>query len=82
MAKRDLKAYVTNETLDQAVESITEGMDNLLKEIKKTLRRELEPMKTDIKDVRRQLTDLKVDTPTRREFEDLKSRVDTYHPLT
>lgn len=81
MPKRDPKAYVTNETLDQAVEAITEGMTALLKDIKETIRDELEPLKTDIRDVRRQLTDLKLDTPARKEFTALKGRVDTYHPL-
>lgn len=82
MPKRDPKAYVTNETLDQAVEAITEGMTTLLKDIKETIRDELEPLKTDIKNVRRQLTDLKLDAPARKEFTKLKDRVDEYHPLT
>ena len=31
MAKKDPKAFVTNETLDEAVDTILKGMDNMFK---------------------------------------------------
>lgn len=34
------------------------------------------------RDIKRQLNDLKTDTPTRKEFEELKNRVDRYHPIS
>ena len=81
MSKRDPKAPVNNETLDEAIEAFMEGMNTLLKEVKMTIRRELAPIKTDIRDVHRRMIDHEVDTPTRKEFDDLKSSVDKYHPL-
>ena len=33
------------------------------------------------KDLQRQIGDLKYDTPTEKEFDTLKGKVDKYHPL-
>ncbi|OGY16127.1 MAG: hypothetical protein A2785_00890 [Candidatus Chisholmbacteria bacterium RIFCSPHIGHO2_01_FULL_49_18] len=38
-------------------------------------------VETDVRDVRRRMIDHEVDTPTRKEFSDLKARVDKHHPL-
>ena len=79
---------VTKSMLDEAVEAILKGMDNLAKslrsEFKGLLKEEIEPVKNDITFIKRDVRDIKVeisDTPSRREFNDLKGRVDKYHPL-
>jgi archaellum component FlaC len=38
-------------------------------------------VETDVRDIRRRMIDHEVDTPTRKEFSDLKARVDKHHPL-
>jgi len=38
-------------------------------------------VETDVRDVRRRMIDHEVDTPTRKEFSELKARVDKHHPL-
>lgn len=81
MRKRDPKAPVTYEMLDEAVEALTEAMNTLLKEVQKTIRRELGPIKTEIRDIRRRMIDHEVVTPTRKELDNLKARVEKYHPL-
>jgi peptidoglycan hydrolase CwlO-like protein len=39
-------------------------------------------LETGQKDLQRQINDLKYDTPTQKEFDNLKRKVDKYHPLT
>lgn len=91
MAKKDPKAFVTNETLDDAVNSILSGLDNLLEEQKKTfatkddlkqfatkedLHKEVSWLRGDIRDLKADLSD----TPSRKEFNQLKTKVDKYLP--
>ena len=38
-------------------------------------------VETDVRDIRRRMIDQEVDTPTRKEFSELKARVDKHHPL-
>src|SRR3990170_7554415 len=38
-------------------------------------------VETDVRDIRRRMIDHEVDTPTRKEFSELKARVDKHHPL-
>ena len=82
MPMRDPKAPVNNERLDQAVDAIVAGMEKLIKGVEMRLNKRLDRMATNIRDIRRRMIDLEVDSPTRKELEDLKERVDEYHPLT
>ncbi len=82
MPKQDPQAPVNSERLDQAVDAIVAGMEKLIKGVEQRLNKRLNRIATDIRDVRRKLIDLEVDSHTRKEFDDLKERVDEYHPLT
>ena len=76
------KSYVTNESLKEAlsdvVEIILEGMDKLFGELKN----DIHEINNDTTNIKRQINDLKVDTPTQKEFNELKDKVDKYLPLT
>lgn len=91
MAK-DPNAFVTNKTLDEAVDTILKGMDNMLEEQKKTfatkedlkqfatkedLGREVGWLRNDINGLKADLSD----TPSKREFNKLKSKVDKHLAL-
>lgn len=76
--------------LDDAVDTLLAGMDNLYSGFKNDLNmgfekvegrldnldREMTFMKREIQDLKADLSD----TPTRKEFNEVKSRVDRYHP--
>ena len=88
MAKADTNEPVTRGMLDEAVEAILKGVDELVNGLRGEMNTRFE--KVDIRfdkldagqrDLQRQINDLKYDTPTQKEFEDLKTRVDKYHPL-
>jgi hypothetical protein len=95
MTKNDPKAFVTNgvltEILDEAVDTILKGMDNMFKEerkynsqtfaTKEDLKSTKEELKTEIswvKDDIKGLTADLADTPSKNEFNQLKGRVDKY----
>ena len=78
--KKKSKALVTSEMLDAAVETVLTGVDNLVdslrKDIKRDLKNEIDPIKTDIVFIKRDISDIKADlsdTASRREFNKLKS---------
>jgi chromosome segregation ATPase len=89
MAKGDTKrSYVAKQMLDQAVEAILKGVEGLFEDQNKRydkrfdqVDQRLDKLEAGQSDLKRQLTDLKLDAPTRKEFNDLKERVDRYHPL-
>lgn len=84
MTKKDPKAFATNEVIDEAVDSILKGMDNMFKEERKfnvqtfatkdDLKREVGWLKDDIKGLTADLTDV----PTRKEFNEVKTKVDKF----
>ena len=84
------KMYVTKEMLDKAVEVILEGVDKLFGGLRgemTALRREMnerfDKVEVELSHVKDTVRGLKVDlfdTPTRRDFEELKARVDKHHP--
>lgn len=90
MVKRDPKGFVTNKVLDDAVDAILQGMNNLatkgdLKQFatkkdleqfatKEDLRREVSWLRGDIRDLKTELSN----TPSRGEFSELKTKVDKY----
>lgn len=86
MTKKDPKAFVTNETLDDAVDTLLKGMDNMLVEQKKIfatkedlkqfatkedLKREISWVRDDIKGLTADISGV----PTKSEFNELKGRV-------
>lgn len=88
MATNPKDELVTRGMLDQAVEAILKGMDNLARslrsEFKGLLKEEIEPVKTDTTFIKRDIRDIKAelsDTPSRREFNELKSEIGKIHPL-
>ena len=91
MTKVDPNATVTNQTLGDAVEAILEGVDRMFKEERKfnvqtfatkdelrstkdELKNEIVWLKNDVKG----LTEEFSDSPSKREFNQLKVKVDKY----
>ena len=93
MTKKDPKEFVTNqtldETLDDAVDTLLKGMDNMLEEQKKIfatkedlkefatkddLKREVGWLKDDIKGLTADISGI----PTKKEFNEVKTKVDKY----
>lgn len=78
------KALVTNKTLGEAVDAILKGMDNIIKEEKKfnvqtftskdDLSREIGWVRDDIKGLTSELSE----TVSKKEFNQLKGKVDKY----
>lgn len=86
MTNNDPKSPVTNEMLQQAVDAIIAGVERMLGDGLSGLRTEMttrfEKLESGQRDIKRQINDLKIDIPTRKEFEDLKSRVNKHNPGT
>lgn len=95
MAKRGSKAPVTSEKLNQAVDAILAGVDRLfsehggrldkiagrlekLEQGQQTIRLQLSGIKDEMKGLKAEFSD----APSRREFKELKARVDKYHPVS
>lgn len=95
MSKGNPNEPVTRGMLDEAVSAILAGMDNLYERFKgevdsfkSEMNTRFESMDAKIDQSKNELKDdingLKADlstTPSRREFDDLKKRVDKHHPL-
>jgi len=69
-------APVTNKTLGQSVETIIHGVERMFKAQNKLLDKRFNTIETDVRDIRRRMIDHEVDTPTKKEFNELKSRID------
>ncbi len=67
------KKPATKKDLIELSEAILNGMGEMLSNLKVELKKE-------IRENRRNISNLKLDKPTRKEFEDLKSKVESYHP--
>lgn len=78
MAKGEANEPVTRKTLDEAVDTILQGVEGLFKELNKRF----DDLEFEQREIKRQISDLKYDIPTRKEFNELKDRVDKYHPLS
>ena len=84
MSKKDPKASVTNETLDEAVDTILTGMDNIVADLKnemktgfKQVNTRLDKVEADvsyIKDDIKGLTADLSDVPTRKEFNEVMAK--------
>jgi len=75
---------VTKSMLNDAVDVILRGMDKLFNGLKTEMNKRFDSVESDITFIKRDIRDIKVelsDTPSRREFNGLKTRVDKYHPI-
>lgn len=86
MTRKKNDPYVTKSMLDEAVDALLKGMDNLFlrfkTELKTKLKEELEPIKAVTTFIKRDIRDIRADlsnTPTKREFNELKTKVETLH---
>jgi predicted nuclease with TOPRIM domain len=92
MAKGNQKDYITKKVLDEAVETILKGMDNLFDKFKgemyarfENVENRLDRIEAELSYVKDEIKGLKADfstTPSRREFEELKVRVEKHYPLS
>ena len=78
MKKADPKEPLSRGVLDEVVEAILKGVELMFS--KQEIH--FDKIEAGQKDIQRQICDLKYDTPTQKEFDIFKSRVDKYHPLT
>ena len=88
MKKVDPKEPVSRGVLDEAVEAILKGVETMFGNFRGEMNTKFskvddrfDKLEAGQKDLQRQISDLKYDTPTQKEFDTLKSRVDKYHPL-
>lgn len=88
MTKTSPDEPVTRGILDDAVETILKGIERMFEEqdkrnekkfaTKEDLKREASWLRDDINGLKADLSD----TPTKKEFNELKGRVDKYHPVS
>jgi hypothetical protein len=78
MTKHDPNEPVTRALLDDAVHAILEGIEAMFEERDKRF----DKIDAGQRELRRQTRDLKHDTPTQKEFDDLKARVEKFQPLS
>ena len=83
---------VTNKKLEEAVDAILGGVEEMVSSSKNDLKKELKveieknrneiaKNRKEIRENRRQISGLKHDTPTRKEFDELSEKVARYHPV-
>lgn len=86
IVKPHFKATVTNEKLDtklkqtaaDIVDTLLEGMNHLWKKVDARF----STIENDLTDMKWQLNDVKADTPTRKEFEEVKAKVNKHYPFS
>ena len=88
MKKVDSKKPVNHGVLDEAVEAILKGVEKMFGNLRGEMNAKFarvderfDKLEAGQKDLQRQISDLKYDTPTQKEFDTLKSKVDKYQPL-
>ena len=89
MAKVHPNEPVNRGTLDEAVSAILEGMNNMVEGLKSEMNTRFDSLEANMNQTKAELKDeidgLKADlsnTPSRKEFEEVKARVDKHHPLS
>lgn len=88
--KPDPNEPVTRKMLDEVVEAILAGTEGLFNNLRREMNsrfekadRRFDKIEVELRHVKDQVSGLIADlsdTPSRREFEDLKSKVDRHHP--
>ena len=73
--KSQLDASVTKGDLEDAVAQIASSVAKVIEESEKKLSDKIDDLGADVADHRRRIRDLETDTITRREFNQLKSKV-------
>ena len=72
MAPKNDPELVTKSRLQEAVDTILEGVNNLVNDVENSLRNEMrkgfERVDSEISDLRHDVNNLKYDTPTMKEF--------------
>ncbi len=88
MKKTDPKEPVSRGVLDEAVEAVLKGVEkmfgNLCGEMNARYTKvdgRFDKLESGREDLQRQISDLKLDTPTQKEFGTIKRRVEKYYPL-
>ena len=74
---------VTKSMLDEAVDAILKGVDALFRQFKGEVDKRFDKVESEINFVKTDVRDIKADlsnTPSRKEFNELKTKVDRYHP--
>jgi len=69
--------------LDEAVDAILKGVDALFRQFKGEVDKRFDKVESEINFVKTDVRDIKADlsnTPSRKEFNELKTKVDRYHP--
>ena len=89
MKKTDPKEPVSKGVLDDAVEAFLNGVERMFGNLRGEMNtkfvkvdEKFDKLEAGQKDLQRQISDLKYDTLTQKDFDTLKSKVDKYHPLT
>jgi hypothetical protein len=89
MTKSNSKEPVTRGMLDEAVQAILEGMDKIVGGLRNEMNIGFEKLNAKVdqtgSELRDEIDGLKADlseTPSRREFEEVKARLDEHHPLS
>ncbi len=80
--KQDINKPVTLGFLHEAVDAILQGVDKIIDGLKMEMNDKFETLDTKVdfihKDLQYQIGDIKHDTPSQKEFDDLKGRVDRF----
>jgi hypothetical protein len=72
------KAFATKSMLREAVDSIIEGVNQLFEKLNKKIDMNQEENRAEFAHVHHEISDLKHDTPSMKEFIELKDRVDDH----
>lgn len=97
MKAKNLSDYVTNESLDKKLkkltidiaETILEGVGSMFEDSKREHEKQhreanfrFDKLEAGQKDLQRQVNDLNADTPTQKEVDALKAKVDRHFPAS
>lgn len=76
---------IVSKAVTEVTETIIDGVEGMFHKQNKKFDNRFNQLESDVSHVKNNINNLKADistTPTRKEFSDLKSRVDTYHPIS
>lgn len=76
VTKQDLQS-----SLLEATDSIMNGIEAIFNNFQAQMNSNFDELKSGQADLQRQINDLKHDSPTRGEFEKLKTKVSQHHPI-